>query len=275
MRSASPTFSLRACRRLHSRKERTRSGLFLAEGIRPVMAALQAGVPIELVLHAPDMLRGDHGLAAVDTARSHGIPVMRLTNSEFASLATREHPQGIACVGRQSWSNLEHLAHAKSPVVALYAPQDPGNLGAILRTCDATACSGMILIGEAVDPWHLAALRAAMGATFSIDIARCDAASFTAWAQNQRLPIIGTSDRAPADYALHPFPQRFVLLMGSERQGLPPELEAITVALVQIPMAGQVDSLNLAVATALVLYEARNQQIRARARTRASECQAL
>jgi len=235
----------------------------LAEGIRPVMAALESRIPVEAVLYAPDLLRGTHGLAALELARSRDIPCQRLTNSEFASLATREHPQGIACVGRQSWSNLEHLAHAESPVVALFAPQDPGNLGAILRTCDATACSGMILIGEAVDPWRPAALRAAMGATFSIDIARSD------------VPMIGTSDRAPADYAMHPFPERFVLLMGSERQGLLSELEAITDALVQIPMAGEVDSLNLAVATALVLYEARNQQTRAKARTRAFECQAL
>lgn len=263
MHSTAPILSLRACRRLHSKKERTRSGLFLAEGIRPVTAALESRIPVELVLSAPDLLRGNHGLAVMEMARSRDIPCLRLTNSEFASLTTREHPQGIACVGRQSWSRLEQLAHADSPVVALYAPQDPGNLGTILRTCNATACSGVILIGETVDPWHPAALRAAMGATFSIGIARCDDASFTTWARNQHLPIIGTSDRAPADYAMYPFPNSFVLLMGSERQGLPPELEKTAAALVRIPMAGEVDSLNLAVATALVLYEARNQRTRA------------
>lgn len=264
MRPAAPILSLRACRRLHSRNERTRSGRFLAEGIRPVTAALESRIPVEIVLYAPDLLRGGHGLAALEVARSRDIPCLRLTNPEFASLTTREHPQGIACVGRQSWSKLEQLAHTESPVVALYAPQDPGNLGTILRTCDATACSGVILIGEAVDPWHPAALRAAMGATFSIGIIRCDVSTFATWARNQRLPVIGTSDRAPADYAMYPFPEPFVLLMGSERQGLPPELEGTTDALVRIPMAGDVDSLNLAVATALVLYEARNQQTRAR-----------
>ncbi len=267
MRSTPSTLSLRACRRLHSKKERTRSGLFLAEGIRPVTAALESRISVELVLFAPDLLRGTHGLAVLETARARDIPCLRLTNPEFTSLATREHPQGIACVGRQSWSSLDHLGTIHSPVVALYAPQDPGNLGTILRTCNATACSGVILIGEAVDPWHPAALRAAMGATFSIGLARCDATSFTTWARNQRLPIIGTSDRAPADYAMYPFPESFVLLMGSERQGLPPELEETADALVRIPMAGEVDSLNLAVATALVLYEARNQ------RTRACGCQ--
>ncbi len=182
MRPAASTLSLRACRRLHLKKERTRTGLFLAEGIRPVTAALESGIPVEALLFAPDLLRGSHGLAALEMARSRGIPCLRLTNPEFSSLATREHSQGIACVGHQSWSSLDHLETSRSPIVALYAPQDPGNLGTILRTCNATACSGVILIGEAVDPWHPAALRAAMGATFSIDIARCDATAFTAWA---------------------------------------------------------------------------------------------
>lgn len=255
--------SLRACRRLHSRKERTRSGLFLAEGIRPVMAALQAGVPIELVLHSPDMLRGDHGLAAMDTARLQGVPIMRLTNREFESLATRDGPQGIACVGRQAWSSLDQIGHVTSPVVALYAPQDPGNLGSILRSCDATGCSGVILIGNAVDPWHPWAIRAAMGTTFAMSIVQTDVASFVVWVRDQSRHIVATSDQAPSDYATYQFPTSFVLLMGSERQGLPPELEAAADAVVGIPMAGSADSLNLAVATALVLYEARNQRTRA------------
>lgn len=263
MHPAAPPVSLRACRRLHSRKERARSGRFLAEGIRPVTAALQAGMSIELVLYAPDLLRGDHGLAALEVAQLRNIPCLRLTPREFESLATREHPQGIACVGRQAWASLDRLAHATSPIVALYAPQDPGNLGTILRTCDAAGCGGLILIGDAVDPWHPWAIRAAMGATFGIPIVRCDVPAFAAWAGAHHLPVVGTSDRAAADYAAHPFPESFVLLMGSERQGLPRALEATTDVLVRIPMAGAVDSLNLAVATALVLYEARNQRTRA------------
>lgn len=264
MSAAPSVISLRTCRRLHSRKERARSGQFLAEGIRPVIAALESRIPVEAVLYAPDLLHGDHGLAALDTARRRNIPTVRLTEREFESLATREHPQGIACVGRQTWSSLDRLGRASSPIVALYAPQDPGNLGTILRTCDAAGSAGLVLVGDAVDPWHPWALRAAMGATFSLPIVRCDVPAFSAWVSANRLPLIGASDHAAADYAAHPFPPSFVLLMGSERQGLPPALERATDVLVRIPMAGSVDSLNLAVATALVLYEARNQQVRPR-----------
>jgi TrmH family RNA methyltransferase len=262
MRSSSPQLSLRTCRRLKSRKERRETGLYIAEGIRPVMAALQANAGIVVVLYAPDLLRGsEHGHAALDIARSRHIPCQRLTSQEFESLATRERPQGIACVGRQAWSSLDDLLVTESggPLVALYEPQDPGNLGTILRCCDATGCAGVILIGNATDPWHPWALRAAMGATFASRLAQCDTTSFAQWVQANRLPVIGTSDRGSVDFATATYPSPFVLLMGSERQGLPADLEEVAETIVRIPMAGCVDSLNLAVATALVLYEARRQ----------------
>jgi TrmH family RNA methyltransferase len=262
MPASSPSLSLRAIRRLHSRKERRQTGRFLAEGIRPVMASLQANAAIEMVLYAPALLRSEHGEMALDLARSQGVPCGAVDAATFASISTQENPHGIACVGRQAWTELDGISCSVRPVVALYAPQDPGNLGTILRTCDATACSGVVLIGDCVDPWHPAAVRAAMGATFSIRLAATGIDTFASWVDHHRLDVVGTSDRAAVDYATVAFPQRFVLLMGSERQGLPAALERLATTMVRIPMAGAVDSLNLAIATALVLYEARNQQRR-------------
>lgn len=263
MRSSSSSLSLRACRRLHSRKERRETGRFLVEGIRPTLTALQSGTPVELVLFASDLLRGSHGQQEVlDLARARAIPCLRLTKAEFESLATRDRPQGIACVGRQAWWNLDDLLQASpgAPLVALYEPQDPGNLGTILRCCDATGCAGVILIGNATDPWHPWALRASMGATFASRLAQCDTAAFTQWVRMHDLPVIGTSDRGSVDFATVEYPRPFVLLMGSERQGLPAELEEVARTIVRIPMTGCVDSLNLAVATAVVLYESNRQQ---------------
>jgi TrmH family RNA methyltransferase len=267
MRAIAPTLSLRACRRLHSRKERRQTGRFLVEGIRPVRAALESAHRIELVLYASDLLRGTSGQETVALARARGVACTALSAREFASLSSRENPSGIASVGRQGWRDLDDLTTDAGPIVALHAPQDPGNLGTILRTCDATGCAGVILIGDAVDPWHPAALRAAMGATFEVPLAACDVPAFADWTAGQQGQVVGTSDRAGTDYATHRFERSFVLLMGSERQGLPPALEAIATAMVRIPMAGTVDSLNLAIATALVLYEARNQRVRVAERT--------
>ncbi len=262
MRTTSPPLSLRACRRLRSRKERRQTGLFLVEGIRPVRTAIESPNRIELVIHAPDLLGDGFGQETVDLARARGIPCTAVTPKAFASISSRENPRGIACVGRQRWVDLDAPVMHDGPVVALYAPQDPGNLGTILRTCDATGCDRVVLIGDAVDPWHPAALRAAMGATFRLSLSACDAGSFADWVDRLLLPVVGTSDRAGTDYATHSFARSFVLLMGSERQGLPAELEQVATTMVRIPMAGAVDSLNLAIATALVLYEARNQRVR-------------
>jgi len=262
MRATTPTISLRACRRLHSRKERRRTGLFLVEGIRPVRAAIESSHTIEHVIHAPDLLREGFGSETVDIARARGIPCMAVGRRAFASISTRENPHGIACVGRQAWHTLDDLRPDSGLVVALHEPQDPGNLGTIIRTCEAVGVDGLILIGNAVDPWHPAALRAAMGATFGVPLVACEEASFLDWAERRRLPVVGTSDHAETDYATHRYDRPFVLLMGSERQGLPSTLEAAATSMVRIPMKGSVDSLNLSIATALVLYEARNQALR-------------
>lgn len=259
---SSSFISLRACRRLHSRKEREVTGRFLVEGIRPVRAALLSDARIDGVLYVPESLRDGYGQATIDLARSRNLPCQPLTPAQFASISTRENPRGIAAVGRQTWSDLSRLSHPTGPVVVLHEPQDPGNLGTILRTCDAAGAAGVVLTGNAVDPWHPAALRAAMGATFGMPLVRCDVRTLVAWARALALPVVGTSDRAATDYATYAYDERFILLMGSERQGLPESLEAIAGDMVRIPMAGQADSLNLAIATSLVLYEARNQRAR-------------
>lgn len=258
----SSVISLRECRRLHSRKERRATGRFLVEGIRPVRAALASPARIEVVLYVPESLRDGYGKETIDLARARKVPCQPLTAAQFASISSRENPRGIAAVGRQLWSHLDDLGRVPAPLVVLHEPQDPGNLGTILRTCDAVGAGGIILTGDAVDPWHPTAIRAAMGATFSVPLVRCSVQALVTWVTALDLAVIGTSDQAVTDYATHAYDERFVLLMGSERQGLPAELEALSTTMVRIPMAGQGDSLNLAVATSLVLYEARNQRTR-------------
>ena len=258
----SSAISLRECRRLHSRKVRRETGRFLVEGIRPVRAALESCIAIEALLYVPEALRDGFGAATVDLARSRRVPCLPLTAQQFASISNRDNPRGIACVGKQSWTRLPDLSLEGGTIVALHEPQDPGNLGTILRTSDAAGVSGVVLIGDSVDPWHPAALRAAMGATFALPIAACGAEAFIAWTTSRGLPVVGTSDQAVTDYATHRYDDRFVLLMGSERQGLPFSLIEAAEVMVRIPMAGRADSLNLAVATSLVLYEARNQRLR-------------
>jgi TrmH family RNA methyltransferase len=144
--------------------------------------------------------------------------------------------------------------------VALDAIQYPGNLGTILRTCDATGAAGVILLGATSDPYDPESVRASVGAIFSLQLARASPAEFAAWKRERGISVAGTSPAAALDYRAAAYAPPVVLLMGCERSGLPPALQALCDVLVRIPMVGRSDSLNLAVATSLMLYEVFRQR---------------
>ena len=138
--------------------------------------------------------------------------------------------------------------------------QDPGNLGTILRTLDAVGGSGLILLDHSTDPYDATALRASMGAVFSQQLVRASFSDFARWKQAGNFQLVGTSGSAREDYHEFSYPDPMVLLMGSERLGLQEEHLKLCDGLVAIPMVGRSDSLNLSVATGVVLYEIFNQR---------------
>jgi len=144
--------------------------------------------------------------------------------------------------------------------VALDTVQSPGNLGTILRTCDAVSAAGVILVGDAVDPFDQATVRATMGALFTQRFVRASLAEFSAWKASQNCLLVGTSPAAQTDYQAARYPAPVVLWMGGERKGLPAEFQQLCDVMVRIPMVGRSDSLNLAVATSVLLYEVFNQR---------------
>jgi TrmH family RNA methyltransferase len=143
--------------------------------------------------------------------------------------------------------------------IALDAVQDPGNLGTILRTSDAVGGKGVILLDHSTDPFDLATVRGSMGAIFSQQLVKATLAEFGEWKKRCKCKVIGTSGAATHTYHQYPFSMPMVLLMGSERQGLTEAHVALCDDVVKIPMVGRSDSLNLAIATAVVLYEIFNQ----------------
>jgi TrmH family RNA methyltransferase len=187
--------------------------------------------------------------------------MVEVTADVFHTLAAKEHAQGIGVVARQRWHDLERARpEAGQCWVALDTVHYPGNLGTILRTCDAVACAGVILLGTTTDPYDPAAVRASMGAIFSQRLARASFAEFATWRDRHGLAVVGTSPAAPLDYQAIAYQPPLVLLMGSEPRGLSREQQALCDTMVNIPMVGRSDSLNLAVATGIVLYEIFNQQ---------------
>jgi RNA methyltransferase, TrmH family len=257
--------AVKAIRALASRKAREQSGLFFVDGLHLVGAAVQQQAEIETCIVAPDLLTSAFGHDLLRTLSQRGAQVIEVTADVFHSLASKEHAQGIGVVVRQRWQDLGRSRPGAGQCwVALDTVHYPGNLGTILRTCDAVGAAGVILLGNTTDPYDPAAVRASLGAIFSQRLARASFAEFAEWRRRHQLAVVGTSPAAALDYQAVAYRAPLVLLMGSEPRGLSREQQALCDTVVNIPMVGSSDSLNLAVATGIMLYEIFNQQRGAR-----------
>ena len=252
--------TIKNMRALRERKERDRTGLCFLEGIRIVGEAAQLNADIQSLVVAPALLKSDFAHALVQSQRTRNVPIIEVTNDVFESLSEKQGPQGLAAVVKQKWHALPSFSILHAPfLIALDSPQDPGNIGSILRTSDAVGATGVILLGQSADPYDPNALRASMGAAFSQQLAKANYDEFIAWKQANEFKVIGTSDKAEMDYRACSYVSPIILLMGSERSGLASELQNMCDAIVRIPMLGRSDSLNLAVATGVMLYAIRNK----------------
>lgn len=252
---------IKAIRKLRERKERQETGLYLVEGLRIVTEAIQQAAPLQTLLVAPELLTSSVGRDLLAEAAKRNTSILEVSAAVFASLSHKEGPQGLAAVLHQQYLPLQQIApQAGQSWIILDSVQDPGNLGTILRTHDAVGGQGVILLDQSTDAYDPTAVRASMGALFSQRLVRASLEEFRTWQQANHLPVIGTSDKASRDYHFFSYPNPLLLLMGSERQGLQAEHLHLCQDVVCIPMQGRSDSLNLAVATALVLYEVYNQR---------------
>jgi TrmH family RNA methyltransferase len=246
-------------RGLTSKKEREASGAFLAEGLGFVAEALARGWPVRTLVYDREA-RGEPPLQRVvaDTL-ARGGQVLEATEKVLAAITRRDNPQAVVGVFEQRCTPLAALRpKPDETLVALDRVRDPGNLGTIIRTADAAGASGVILIDECTDPFALEAVRATMGSLLAMPLTRCSAAEFLVWqagsgAQVVATHLAGAVDYRTVDYARKPV----VLLMGNEQSGLPDALAAAADHTVRIPQQGSAESLNLAVATAVMLFEAR------------------
>jgi TrmH family RNA methyltransferase len=244
------------------RKEREATGLFVVEGIRHVGEAVAAQACIEYLCYCPDLLTSEFANNLVLQESQQGIPCLAVDQHTFTSLAGKENPQGLLAVVRKPERRLANLSPASLPWgVALIAPQDPGNIGSILRTIDAVGASGLILLDDpdkkqfCTDPYHPSSVRASMGSIFWYPPVTALFSDFQKWVKDTGFTIYGTSAHADMDYLqVGSFKQPFVLLMGSEREGLDRSQIAICDVMLKLPMHGRVTSLNLAIATGVMLY---------------------
>lgn len=241
-------------RALAQRKHREATGLCVAEGIFHAGEALASG-DVAYLVYAPDLLVSAFGRELVESASAGGTPVYPVSAEVMHALAGKENPQGLLAVVRQRHTPLEALRAETHPwLVALVSPQDPGNVGTILRTIDAVGASGLLLLDGGVDIYHPAAIRAGMGVVFSLPVVSATFAAFVEWRRKSGYRLYGTSAHGRDDYRSVAYTSPLVLLMGSEREGLSAEQTAACDELIRLPMRGRAGSLNLAVATGVFLY---------------------
>jgi len=247
--------AVKAVRALHARKDRETTGLFLAEGLKIVGEALESRRSPRTLMYAADA--ADHPLLrrAVDaTERARGT-VLEVTREVLAKVSRRDNPQTVIGVFEQRFTPLDELRpDAAACWVALEQVRDPGNLGTVIRTADAAGCGGVVLIGDCVDPYSVEAVRATMGSIFAVPVARATQEAFLVWRQSWPGSVVGARLQATTSHADAPYRRPTLIVMGAEQAGLSDAVADGCDLTVRIPMRGRADSLNLAVATGIMIY---------------------
>ncbi|HET9589593.1 MAG TPA: RNA methyltransferase [Anaerolineales bacterium] len=242
---------VKQARALRHRKGRRESGLFLVEGIHHVGEAVDAGWELETVLYAPDMLTSTFGRDLVSRLASLPQPV---SAQVMESLAGKDNPQGILALARQRRIQLAELNSIRTGA-ALVSPQDPGNVGTILRTLDAVGADALFLLDGGADLYHPTVVRASMGTLFWKPVIQTSFGEFIRWSRSGEYQLIGTSAHGDVEY--HIFVPRlpWILVLGREQKGLSTEQMNDCDVTVSLPMKGRASSLNLAVAAGVLLFQ--------------------
>lgn len=250
---------IKRIKQLRQKKTRQAEGVFFAEGLRVVLSALEQNAPVEMIVYAPELLKSDTALQAVQAQKHKGVTVIEVAAAIFQSFSDRDNPTGLGAIIHTCLSSLEQLTITPHSIfVLLDRVADPGNLGTILRTLDAAAAAGLILIGESTDPFHPQAVKASMGTLFNVPLVHLPTIEpVWVWTKTNELCTIATSAKASQVYWQAPYRFPALLLMGNEQEGLGEEVLAAAALRVTIPMYGTATSLNLGVATSLLLYELR------------------
>ena len=247
--------TVKLLRSLRDKKARRAEGLFLAEGLRILTEARDSGRLPEIVAFSPEGAK--HPLAAeiIAATEAGGGDTVETTPDILSKMSGKDNPQMLLGAYRQPGTSLDALDRSAAPLwIVAQALRDPGNIGTILRTGDAVGAGGLILVDDCADPFSVEAVRASMGAIFTQQVAAARWPEFIAWLRAGEGQLVGTSLKSTDDYLDAEYQRPCFLLIGNEQQGLPAEYEAECDLLVKIPMAGRADSLNAAIAAAVMAF---------------------
>jgi len=250
--------TVKRLRSLRDKKARREEGLFLAEGLRIIAEARDSGRLPEIVMFSAEGAK--HPLAAeiIAATEATGGDAVETTPDILSKTSGKDNPQMLLGAYKQPSTELAAIDRNAAPIwFVAQSLRDPGNIGTILRTGDAIGAGGLILIDDSADPHSVEAVRASMGATFTQQVAKARWEEFLPWLRSDPGQLVGTSLNTDHDYLAVDYTAPCFLLIGNEQQGLPPAYEAACDVLVKIPMAGRADSLNAAIAAAVMGFQVR------------------
>ena len=248
--------TVKRLRSLRDKKARREEGLFLAEGLRIITEARDSGRLPEIVMFSAEGAK--HPLAAeiIAATEAAGGEAIETTTDILSKASGKDNPQMLMAAYRQPDTNLDDIDRSSADMwFVAQALRDPGNIGTILRTGDAVGAGGLILVDDSADPYSVEAVRASMGAIFTQQVVKARWDEFVEWLRSSPGQLVGTSLKATVDYLQVHYEQPCFLLIGNEQQGLPAAYEAACDLLVKIPMAGRADSLNAAMAAAVMAFQ--------------------
>ncbi|HEY4245603.1 MAG TPA: RNA methyltransferase [Lacunisphaera sp.] len=267
--------------KLRDRRDRDEAGLFLVEGYRQIRRALEKNTRLLELYFSPDLFLGENEPALIEQARQAGAQLFELSKEAFAKCAYRDRPDGLLAVAPQWKLSLNDLAVAggadpgsdtdgpgsappttkKTPFLLIVESiEKPGNLGTILRSADAAGVDAVIVCDAVTDVFNPNVVRSSTGVLFSVPIVVTDSATVHAWLIEKGIRIVATTPDTPNIYTKVDLTGPLAIVMGSEQYGLSKFWLKESNLLVRIPMAGQADSLNVAMATIITLFEAVRQR---------------
>jgi len=252
---------VRAAAALRDRRGRDAAGRIVIDGGREVLRALEAGLPIETAFVAESGCRTAACDAALALARRRRVEIVTLGERAFERVAFGDRADGIVAVGPTPETSLDRLEVPADPlVVVLEGVEKPGNLGAVLRSIDGAGADALIVTGLGVDLWNPNAIRASLGTIFRVPVAAASAPEALAWLRARSIRVIAARVDAQLEYTAIDLRGPLAIALGSETSGLSDTFGGDAAEPVRLPMHGAADSLNVSVAAAVLLYEARRQR---------------
>lgn len=253
---------VKAAVRLRDRRHRDQTGLTVIDGARELRRAIEAGVVVETMFVAADAALDDEAIWVVDNLGGPRSTVAAsVSPAVLAKVAFGDRHDGVVGIVRTPSVGLDDLTVGHDPlIIVMDGVEKPGNLGAILRTADGAGADAVIVADPGTDPWNPNVIRASLGTIFTVALAVSDPAAVIAWLRSRAVRLITAEVEASVSHTEVDLTGPVAIVVGSEAHGLGPRWRAEERSTVRIPMRGRADSLNVSVATAILVYEARRQR---------------